>query len=78
MDYGPICGLVLRRTTLPATKLELEGTPHTCLYAKFEGNQTIGGQVTANYVIEDGLHPPSYIYEETVFGLFHTLWDHIT
>jgi len=24
MDYGPICGLVLRRTTLPPPKLELQ------------------------------------------------------
>jgi len=32
MDYGPICGLVLRRTTSPPPKLELEAVKpcHTC------------------------------------------------
>jgi len=37
----------------------------------------IGGRVTAIKLIGFGRRPLSWIFEENVFGPFHTLWDPI-
>jgi len=53
------------------------GHTDICHRAKFERNWTIHSQVMVIYLTGLGCHPPFLIFEESIFGPLHTLWDPI-
>jgi len=67
-------GFVSRVFTLDE---RFQGYPHICHRAKFERNWTTRGRVIAIWLIGLGRHPPSLIFEESIFESLHTLRDPI-